>query len=365
MSRSRTFLLAALAATTFVCGSASAATIGGVAPANTGTSCADSLLSTSQCTFVQQTTHAGAPSYVIPFDGVATSFTVQLGAAVLPGDKLRFYTFEKGSGAAHFTASADSGPIALPGSSALQVVTLPVRQTVVAGQLLGLGMQLSTNTTKGFFLPAGATGADKLQGFNGYPTLGQDVTSSLDAQGYQLNMRAVVEPDADHDGYGDETQDICPTDKSDHGLCTAPVISDFKFSLNKFAVEKKGPVLTPAAAAQGTTVILTLSKPAQVQFDMKLRTTGRLVGKSCKKSTSKNRKKKKCTRYPVAYSFTRDLPAGTSNLGFSGRIRFHGKTKALVPGKWIATARPFSLAANMTGPTATTTFRVVAPPKRR
>jgi len=32
-------------------------------------------------------------------------------------------------------------------------------------------------------------------------------------------VSAIVEPDADNDGYGDETQDFCPTDASTHGAC--------------------------------------------------------------------------------------------------------------------------------------------------
>jgi hypothetical protein len=362
MARSKTFLLALLAVIAITCGSASAATIGGVAPSAGGSDCAFAGLGT-ECTFVQQGTHAGAPSYTVPFDGVATSFTVQLGTAVFPGDKLRFYTFEKGTGS-NFTASADSGPINLPGSSAVQVVTLPIQQTVKAGQLLGMGLSLA-GTTKAFFSPSGATAADKLEGFYGFPALGQSVGSSSDGQGYQLNMRAVVEPDADHDGFGDETQDGCPTDRSDSGPCTAPAISLFKFSLNKFAVEKNGPVLLPAASAQGTTVIIILSKAARVQFEMKLKKSGRLVGGKCKRQTSKNRKKKKCTRYPSTYKFTRDLPAGTSNLAFSGRIKVGSKSKTLAPGKYLATASPFSSAANLTGPTASSNFTVVAPPKKK
>jgi hypothetical protein len=35
----------------------------------------------------------------------------------------------------------------------------------------------------------------------------------------ELLVNATVEPDADNDGYGDETQDQCPTDASTHGPC--------------------------------------------------------------------------------------------------------------------------------------------------
>ena len=37
--------------------------------------------------------------------------------------------------------------------------------------------------------------------------------------GLRLNVAADIEPDADHDGYGDETQDACATDPSRQGSC--------------------------------------------------------------------------------------------------------------------------------------------------
>lgn len=341
-------------------GTASAATIGAIAPSpSTGDDCVN-----TDCTYVQESSHAGGPSYVIPFDGVATSFTIQLGTAVFyPFDKVRFYTFEFVSPGS-FRASADSGPITLPSGSSTEVVTLPIRQKVIAGQLLGLGLDLS-GTTFGQFTPTGVQLNDTITEFVGFPELGQLGDWSSNTNGKHLNIRAVIEPDADRDGFGDETQDGCPTDRSDSGPCTAPAISDFKFSLNKFAVEKNGLVLQPAATAQGTNVIITLSKAARVTFEMSQKTTGRKVGQNCKKQTSKNRKKKKCTRYGKPYKFVRDLPQGTSNLGFSGRIKVGSKTVSLPAGKYRATAAPFSVASNLAGATATTNFTVVKPKKKK
>jgi hypothetical protein len=56
----------------------------------------------------------------------------------------------------------------------------------------------------------------------GEPPLGvSESYSSMDA-GLRLNASAVVEPDADRDGFGDETQDCDPGDASKHDDCTAP-----------------------------------------------------------------------------------------------------------------------------------------------
>jgi hypothetical protein len=37
-----------------------------------------------------------------------------------------------------------------------------------------------------------------------------------------LNVSAVLEPDADGDGFGDETQDQCPTNATTQGPCPTP-----------------------------------------------------------------------------------------------------------------------------------------------
>jgi hypothetical protein len=50
---------------------------------------------------------------------------------------------------------------------------------------------------------------------------------------------AVLEPDADNDGYGDETQDKCPTSAATHDACPAPVVVP-PVTLNTQATAKKG-----------------------------------------------------------------------------------------------------------------------------
>ena len=36
---------------------------------------------------------------------------------------------------------------------------------------------------------------------------------------FRVNAQAVVEPDADHDGFGDNTQDQCPSNGTTQGPC--------------------------------------------------------------------------------------------------------------------------------------------------
>ena len=60
--------------------------------------------------------------------------------------------------------------------------------------------------------------------FGGDLADGDSDVFTLDTGGFRVNIFAVLESDADHDGFGDETQDQCPTNASTQGPCpVAPV----------------------------------------------------------------------------------------------------------------------------------------------
>jgi hypothetical protein len=88
----------------------------------------------------------------------------------------------------------------------------------------------------GLFLPDGQPGGQSMCGFSsndqgdvirdnsplgGEPPLGASVGYPNNEQGLRVNAQAVVEPDADADGFGDETQDQCPTNADTTGACPA------------------------------------------------------------------------------------------------------------------------------------------------
>ncbi len=54
------------------------------------------------------------------------------------------------------------------------------------------------------------------------PGVGTVIVTGSEAFGDHVNVSARIEPDADGDGYGDLTQDICPTLKNSHDDCTPP-----------------------------------------------------------------------------------------------------------------------------------------------
>jgi hypothetical protein len=319
----------------------------------------------ANCGAFQYTVDSGT-SYTVPTSGVITKFMMRSStAAPSPTETVQFFVTRPVSGS-NFLMVKNLDPLPLAGLPANTVEIFPVRVSVQPGDLIG--NHWSTTTVNGFFSPIGAANTFKTAAViqtipSGTTFTATDALFPNSAMS-RLNLQATIEPDIDGDGYGDETQDGCPTVSTAHSACAKPVVSDFKYSTNKFAVNTKGKVLSATKAAKGTTIILTLSEAAHVTIVMNLKGTGRKVGGVCVKQTSKNIKKKKCSYYPKQFHFERDLPLGTSNLGFSGRIKVGSKTKALPPGSYVATAYPFNIPSQLGGDIAKTTFKVVPAPKK-
>ena len=99
----------------------------------------------------------------------------------------------------------------------------------------------------------------------------------------------------------------------------------------------------------GTTVSYSLSAAATTAFTVERKSTGRRVGKACKKLTRGNRDRKPCPLFkPLKAGFTHAGAAGANAFRFTGRIG----GKALRPGAYRLVARAGSSSAR-------TTFTVV------
>ncbi|MEA2347119.1 MAG: hypothetical protein QOG62_906 [Thermoleophilaceae bacterium] len=168
--------------------------------------------------FIQKAVTSG-PNYVIPTDGVITSWQ-----AALTGNgnvALRVYNPTNGDPDT-FTPVLESAAATF--SDKTVVASKPTRLSVKAGQVIGI-----TNTgvfADGCAIPT-ANATDK-RGFEPtVPALGAGelfttIPNSL------LNVAATLEADADKDGYGDETQDLCPTDATSQAACKVPGAPDVK-----------------------------------------------------------------------------------------------------------------------------------------
>jgi hypothetical protein len=102
------------------------------------------------------------------------------------------------------------------GTLAGHITEVSTRRTVQAGDFVGIEFP---DTVKD-----GANGPPRQCAFKtggNAPGTTQTYTTAT-CNNNEWLVQATVEPDADHDGFGDETQDQCPTNASTHGACPVP-----------------------------------------------------------------------------------------------------------------------------------------------
>jgi hypothetical protein len=148
----------------------------------------------------------------------------------------------------------------------------------------------------------------------------------------ELLVQGTIEPDADGDGFGDETQDQCPSQASTQGQCdkTLPVVKGLHVS--------------------GNTISYRLSEAATVSFKLAKKAPGRKVGGKCVAQTAKNRTHRRCPRFkPIGASFSGPGKTGADHVTLpNGR--------KLGPGVYRLTMTATDVAGNRA--TTTTTFKI-------
>jgi hypothetical protein len=143
-----------------------------------------------------QTASTGTP-YAAPFAGVITSWSHR--AASFPG-QIKFKV-ARPTGGVDFTIVGEDGPRT---TTADTFHTYPTRIPVQAGDVIGLALI----TESGCYTVASAE--DKYRQRGDDPLPNTSVPFSFEGSGLRLDVSAQLEPDADNDGFGDETQDNCP-----------------------------------------------------------------------------------------------------------------------------------------------------------
>jgi hypothetical protein len=204
---------------------------------------------------------------------------------------------------------------------------LPVKKgqqlAVVAGEKLNVTYQSGGEQFSYLFSPPLVSG--------GGPSTSHQSTGDLLVQ-------ATIEPDADGDGFGDETQDQCPTQKMTQGPC-----------------DNTPPVVNGLGVANGT-ISYSLSEASTVSFQLEKKLHGRKAGKKCVKQTATNSGHKRCNLFKlVGAAFS-----GPGNQGANQVTLPNGKK--LGPGTYRVTMTVTDLAGNKA--TKTTTFRVVKKKKK-
>jgi hypothetical protein len=192
--------------------SASAATqIGATFTPGTGNSC----LGTPDFEELQ-TGRASGPSYAAPSAGVLTVWSFQADDAVQTIMTLRVF---RPTGTPHqYRVIADGGGLrTIPAASGLH--NFGARIPVEAGDFIGIratsgecGLQTGTPGDTFDFNAGTATAIGALGNFS----------SNLTGNYWILDIAATLEPDADNDGFGDESQDQCMGQAGSNNGCPAP-----------------------------------------------------------------------------------------------------------------------------------------------
>jgi hypothetical protein len=160
-----------------------------------------------------QVENVSGNSYAIPpGGGVITSWKTSTTSGTAQA-KLRVFT--------HGAIASDGSTTITPvGESAVEDITqtsppqFPTRITVHEGEVIGFSINTAGSSN---CLYGGNAAGDLIGGVTSGP-LGQTQPSGTGPQ-YLVNVSAVLEPDADKDDYGDETQDLCPTDALRQTAC--------------------------------------------------------------------------------------------------------------------------------------------------
>jgi hypothetical protein len=165
------------------------------------------------CAVVTDTHADGTPDTGSPIAGVVTG--VRLRSSGAAADAFVIIVRPTGDPLEFFNPGPDI-PISVTadGTSAGHITAVATQRSIQAGDRLGLfGFGLTTKV--------GANGTPRQCA---YSTTGnaagttKTYTTSL-CNNDEWLLQATVEADADNDGFGDETQDQCPTSASTHGAC--------------------------------------------------------------------------------------------------------------------------------------------------
>jgi uncharacterized repeat protein (TIGR01451 family) len=213
------------------CAASAAVAIVCAAPASAGTAIGSADVPTISCsantTVVQQTSGSSSPSYAVPADGLITSWSYQAKAA--PGTR-RLKVFR---------ATGTSGQFVVVGESATE--------TPAPNQLNSFGTRVPVTQGDriGFFTATGDDGCRRTAGSGDQaagrvgtadPAVGTTISSTFFASSTLIDVGAVVEPDSDRDGYGDETQDKC---LGDANVFDTPCQADLAVTLTANAAHVK------------------------------------------------------------------------------------------------------------------------------
>jgi hypothetical protein len=209
-------------------------------------------------TFFQGTT-GSPPGYAAASGGVVTSFTVMAGPASEGQVELR--TAHEGPTNTFTITGASEAHALVPG----RLNSFLTRIAIRAGDVVALHLPAENLSVPCNYVSGDAGDVVRFRAGTFDDPVGTVVATGGAAPGVRLDLSARVEPDADGDGYGDLTQDACPTLPNSHDDCTPPD-SFLKSGPTKkvHATKKKTKVTISFFASEPSTSTCAVDKAAAV-----------------------------------------------------------------------------------------------------
>jgi hypothetical protein len=173
---------------------------------------------TPRCTFIPTAVSGGNP-VTSPIDGVIVRWSADSADAGNVTSTVRLRVID--SPALNQWVGVRSGPTQHT-TAGFVTATFDLKPGVpiAAGDHVGVDTVRDDGSTNGAVL-RGQLGSSFVRFLTPLPNGGAP-QAGMPMGGFEVFMQAIVEPDADNDGFGDETQDLCPSNATIQGACPAP-----------------------------------------------------------------------------------------------------------------------------------------------
>jgi hypothetical protein len=163
--------------------------------------------------------HAASGGVQVPKGGVITSWKISTGPATpaTTSVKARLRIIEAGGVPYAYEASPfEELPLSQPG-----IHVLPARLSIdESRQLVDIDVAVTGNGSGEAAAPFAYLAGGAGSAWKWVPGLGEGLLPESSGEGnLELLFNATIEPDRDHDQYGDKTQDRCPKDPRHHAHC--------------------------------------------------------------------------------------------------------------------------------------------------
>ena len=210
---------------------------GSAAATTVGSDLAGAADSGFGCTMAGQTCTAAvtapAGAYVSPINGIVVRWRFKSNGSGA-GTPLNLRILHPGNTLGTFSGAGTSTAFPMPATPG--TFTVDTRLPIQAGDRIGLNAIFNLiNVTNGE-TPAATVGIWNPVLADG----GAALASTGSIATWDLLVNADVEPDADHDGFGDQTQDLCPTDPTTHAACPVSPTTKKKCKKGHKLVKHKG-----------------------------------------------------------------------------------------------------------------------------